>query len=85
MHVTALSPVGAFVTGIRIDALSESQVSDVEGLLAEHGVVVMPNSDGGDEAFFQAIRNRVATNATGNLVVPHSVTDPFAAPLAGLI
>jgi len=42
-------------------------------------------SDGGDEAFFQAIRNRVATNATGNLVVPHSVTDPFAAPLAGLI
>jgi taurine dioxygenase len=57
MRVTALSPVGGIVTGIRVDALSDSQVDDVEGLLAEHGVIVMPNSDGGDEAFLRFLRS----------------------------
>ena len=42
-------------------------------------------SDTGDEAFFKAGRNKSVSNATGNLLVPDSGTDPFAAPLATLI
>jgi len=57
MRVTALSPVGGIVTGIRIDALSESQVGDFTELLAEHGVIVVPRSDGGDEAFLAFLRS----------------------------
>ena len=41
--------------------------------------------DTGDEVFFRGARNRSAANASGNLVVSDSGTDPFAAPLAGLI
>jgi hypothetical protein len=42
-------------------------------------------SDTGDEALFRGAGNSAASNASGNLVVPGSGTDPFAAPLAGLI
>ncbi len=57
MHLTTLSPVGGIVTGIQIDALSESQVGDFAGLLAEHGVFIMPGSDLGDEAFLTFLRS----------------------------
>ena len=42
-------------------------------------------SDTGDEAFFKVGRNKSVSNASGNLLVPDSGTDPFAAPLATLI
>ena len=42
-------------------------------------------SDTGDEAFFKVGRNKSVSNATGNLVVPDSGTDPFAPPLHTLI
>ena len=42
-------------------------------------------SDSGDEAFFRDARNRSASNQSGNLVVPGSDSDPFAAPLTTLI
>jgi hypothetical protein len=42
-------------------------------------------SDTGDEALFRGAGNSAASNASGNLVVPGSGTDPLAAPLAGLI
>jgi hypothetical protein len=42
-------------------------------------------SDSGGEAFFRAPRRGSVSNGTGNLVVPGSGTDPFAAPLTTLI
>jgi hypothetical protein len=42
-------------------------------------------SDTGDEAIFSGARNKSVSNASGNLLVPDSGTDPFAAPLATLI
>jgi hypothetical protein len=42
-------------------------------------------SDSGDGAIFSGARNKSASNASGNLLVPDSGTDPFAAPLATLL
>ena len=42
-------------------------------------------SDTGDGAIFSGARNKSVSNASGNLLVPDSGTDPFAAPLATLI
>jgi hypothetical protein len=42
-------------------------------------------SDSGDGAIFSGVRNKSVSNASGNLLVPDSGTDPFAAPLATLL
>ena len=42
-------------------------------------------SDTGDGAIFSGARNKSVSNASGNLLVPDSGTDPFAAPLATLL
>jgi hypothetical protein len=63
------------------------------GLAFSDGVVysfgdLLPSgliSDSGGEAFFRAPRRGSVSNGTGNLVVPGSGTDPFAAPLTTLI
>ena len=63
------------------------------GLAFSDGVVysfgdLLPSgliSDSGDEVFFRDPRRGSISNGTGNLVVPGSGTDPFAAPLTTLI
>jgi hypothetical protein len=64
-----------------------------KGLAFSDGVVysfgdLLPSgliSDSGDEVFFRGPRRGSVSNGTGNLVVPGSGTDPFAAPLTTLI
>lgn len=58
-----------------------SAFSDGFGDLLPSGLI----SDIGDEAFFKAGRNKSVSNASGNLLVPDSGTDPFTATLATLI
>ncbi|MET0700061.1 MAG: TauD/TfdA family dioxygenase [Mycobacterium sp.] len=55
--LVALTPVGATVTGLRVDTLDEGTVSDMRYLLAEHGVVVLPDQDIGDDEFTRFLRS----------------------------
>jgi len=49
-------PLGATVTGVRIGATDAEQVRQLELLLAEHGVVVMPGQDTDDAGFVSFLR-----------------------------
>ncbi|UJA20374.1 TauD/TfdA family dioxygenase [Thermoleophilia bacterium SCSIO 60948] len=51
MNVTELEPVGARVEGLSIDAAGAEDVTRLRGLLAEHGVLVLPGQSAGDEGF----------------------------------
>ena len=42
--VTAMTPIGARLTGLRVDTLDAGAVSNVRYLLAEYGVLVLPGS-----------------------------------------
>ncbi len=57
--VTALTPVGARVEGIVVDALSSVEADRVKDLLAEHGVLVFRGGDGDvdDAAFVRFLRS----------------------------
>lgn len=57
MHVTALNPVGAHVEGVRVDALDAETVTELSGLLGEHGVLVLPRQDADDERFLRFLRS----------------------------
>jgi taurine dioxygenase len=51
MDVTVLDPVGAEVTGLRLDELDPGAVAELRALLADHGVVVLPDQHVDDAAF----------------------------------
>jgi taurine dioxygenase len=54
---TALRPLGAVVTGLRVDALDDREVRVLRLLLAERGVIVLPGQDVGDDAFLRFLGN----------------------------
>lgn len=54
---TALTPVGARVTDLRVDALDEPTVDAMRHLLADHGMVVLPDQDVGDDGFLRFLRS----------------------------
>ena len=53
---TALRPVGATVTGVRIDAVTDGDVDDLRLLLADRGVVVFGDQDVDDDEFLGFLR-----------------------------
>lgn len=55
VHVTALSPLGARVTGLTSTPAPED-VAELRALLAEHGVLVLPGLSTDDEAFVAFLR-----------------------------
>lgn len=55
MRVTTLDPVGAEVTGVRVDAMDF--VAPLRELLAEHGVLVFREQDADDAAFVRFLRS----------------------------
>ena len=57
MHVTALEPLGASITGLRVDALDDAQQDDVRVLLAEHGVVILRDQHIDDDALLRFLRS----------------------------
>lgn len=44
MRHEPLDPVGARVTGVELSALSPEDIAVLRGLLAEHGVLLLPTS-----------------------------------------
>ena len=68
-----LTPVGATVTGLRVDAIDDATVKELGSLLAEHGVLVMRDQDTDDEAFLRFLRSFGDTIfTTGETPVPGS-------------
>lgn len=58
MDVETLDPVGVRVTGARLPEIGEPEVATLRGLLAEHGVVVLPDQDDVTDADFVAFLRR---------------------------
>lgn len=56
MHVTAMEPLGATVTDLALDAVEPGVVATLRHLLAEHGVVIMPDQDVDDTTFESFLR-----------------------------
>lgn len=52
-----LTPLGAVVTGLRVDALEDRDVERLRMLLGEHGVIVLPGQDVGDYEFLRFLRS----------------------------
>jgi len=68
---TALTPVGARVTGLGVGALGDSEVHNLGHLLAEHGVAVIPGNDVDDNEFLRFLRSFGETVFTvGETAVP---------------
>ncbi|MET0898351.1 MAG: TauD/TfdA family dioxygenase [Mycobacterium sp.] len=57
LDVVALTPVGTRVNGLQVDALDERAVGDLQLLLAEYGVVILPGQEVGDHAFLEFLRS----------------------------
>jgi taurine dioxygenase len=55
VHVTELTPLGAVVEGIRVDAMDD--VAVLRDLLGRHGVLVMPGQRVDDDAFTRFLRS----------------------------
>ena len=51
MNDVVLDPIGVKVTGLTIRELNPEMAAQLQGLLAQHGVVVMPDQDIDDAAF----------------------------------
>lgn len=56
-EITALTPVGARVTGLRVDELDEPTADAMRHLLADRGVVVLPDQDVDDDGFLRFLRS----------------------------
>jgi taurine dioxygenase len=56
MRTTVLSPVGVEVTGLALADADADAIADLRLLLSEHGVVVLPGQDAGDEEFLAFLR-----------------------------
>lgn len=57
LEYRALSPVGARLTGFRVEALDVATVTALRALLAERGVIVIPGQDVGDDGFLGFLRS----------------------------
>jgi taurine dioxygenase len=57
LDVVALTPVGARVRGFRVGALDARAVTDLQHLLANYGVVILPGQDAGDDDFVEFLRS----------------------------
>jgi taurine dioxygenase len=68
---TALTPVGARVANLRVEALDEQTVVAMRQLLADHGMVVIPDQDVGDDSFLRFLKSFGQTMfTTGETPVP---------------
>lgn len=56
METAVLDPVGVAVTGLSLYEFGDDEVAQLEGLLARHGVVVMPEQHIDDTAFVAFLR-----------------------------
>jgi taurine dioxygenase len=56
VECTVLDPVGVRVAGLSFATPSPAVVRQLQGLLAEHGVVILPDQDIDDEVFVDALR-----------------------------
>lgn len=71
MQFTPLTPIGAVVTDLRVDALDAADVAVMRRLVAEHGVVVLPEQDVTDDGFLRFLRSFGPTMFTaGETPVP---------------
>lgn len=57
MRVNVLKPLGAEVTGVRVDALEQPWVNALRELLAEHGVVILRGQHIDDDALLRFLRS----------------------------
>lgn len=57
LDVTAMTPIGARLTGLAVDTLDTDAVANLRRLLAEHGVVVLPGQYVDDAAFLRFLRS----------------------------
>ncbi|VEG54611.1 putative taurine catabolism dioxygenase [Mycolicibacterium aurum] len=57
MRVTVLNPLGANVTGVRVDSLDRRHVSRLRELLADHGVLILRNQAADDDALVRFLRS----------------------------
>lgn len=71
LDAVPLTPFGARLTDVRVEALSVPSVADMRRLLADHGVVVLPGQDVGDDGFLRFLRSFGPTVFTvGESAVP---------------
>jgi taurine dioxygenase len=56
MHHNVLSPLGVRITDLALDEISADDVAQLQHLLADHGVAVMPGQDIDDDAFVAFLR-----------------------------
>ncbi len=71
LDVTAMTPIGARVTGLGVDALDVDTARDLRHLLAEHGAVVLPGQRTDDAGFVRFLRSFGPTMFTvGETPVP---------------
>ncbi len=56
MHTQVLKPLGATVTDLELDDLSDGTAAALAALLSEHGVLVLPDQPLDDEAFHTFLR-----------------------------
>ena len=57
MRVTALTPMGAVVDAVSVDALDPGEVDELRTLLGEHGVLVLRGQQADDAAFIRFLRS----------------------------
>ena len=57
MQTHALEPLGVTVTDVALTDLDAAGVDELRGLLAEHGVVVVPGQDLDDAQFLAFLRS----------------------------
>ena len=57
MEITHLRPLGASVSGVRVDALAPDEVDELQALLARHGVLILGGRDVGDDSFMRFLRS----------------------------
>ena len=56
MQITASNPLGVTVTDVRLEDLGVDEVSELKGLMATHGVVVLPGQTLDDGRFVELLR-----------------------------
>jgi taurine dioxygenase len=57
MHVVAHEPLGATVTGLPIVDVDAAAVTELKGLLAQHGVLVLPGQQADNSAFLAFLKS----------------------------
>lgn len=71
MEIQSLHPIGVRVVGLAVDAAGEPEIDTLRGLLARHGVVVLPDQDTDDAGFVGFLRRFGALMfTTGETPVP---------------